>query len=90
MTAEAVEWLALHRAHEGGVTRFNDGYLNHGRPVADYLADALDELVRTEHLALGPPGPAGQQQVCFTHAGQARYAELGMAPRSTHHGAGAR
>ncbi len=84
MTPEAVEWLALHRVHEGGLTSCNGGYLNHGRPVAGYLADALDVLVRTGHLALGPSSPTGQHQVCVTHTGQARYGELGMAPRPSH------
>lgn len=50
-------------------------FFNHGQPVADYLAAALDELIRTEHLALGRATSSGQQQVCVTHAGQIRYAE---------------
>ncbi|MGH3796700.1 MAG: hypothetical protein ACRDSP_17635 [Pseudonocardiaceae bacterium] len=70
------EWLALLRVHEGGVTKLDGHYLNHGRPVAGYVADALDELIRTELLALARPDPAGVQQVCVTHAGQIRYAEL--------------
>ncbi|MGH3798473.1 MAG: hypothetical protein ACRDSP_26820 [Pseudonocardiaceae bacterium] len=55
-------------------------YLNHGQPVAGYLADALDELLRTEHLALGRTSPSGHQQVCVTQAGQSRYADA-SAPR---------
>lgn len=70
------EWLALRRVHEGGVTRLGDRFFNEGRPVADYLAAAFDELIRCELLALGRATPSGQQQVCVTHAGQARYAEL--------------
>ncbi|MGH3905787.1 MAG: hypothetical protein ACRDTE_16620 [Pseudonocardiaceae bacterium] len=70
------EWLALMRVHEGGVAIRDGEYLNQGQPVADYLAAALDELIRTEHLALGRATPSGHQQVCVTRAGQARYAEL--------------
>ncbi|MGH3906140.1 MAG: hypothetical protein ACRDTE_18450 [Pseudonocardiaceae bacterium] len=70
------EWLALLRVHEAGVTKLDGHYLNHGRPVAEYLAAALDELIRNELLALGRSTPSGQQQVCVTHAGQVRYAEL--------------
>ncbi|MGH3911703.1 MAG: hypothetical protein ACRDRM_12840 [Pseudonocardiaceae bacterium] len=70
------EWLALLRVHEGGVTTLEGCFYNHGRSVADYLAATLDELIRTEYLALGRPTPSGQQQVCVTKAGQARYAEL--------------
>ncbi|MFN2495136.1 MAG: hypothetical protein ABR608_04410 [Pseudonocardiaceae bacterium] len=71
-----IEWLALRRVHEGGVTKLGGGYLHYGQPLADYLGAALDELLRTEHLALGRPTPSRQQQVCVTHAGQVRYAEL--------------
>lgn len=81
MTGEAVEWLALHRAHEGGLTTLNGDYLNHGRPVVEYVAATLDALIRADHLVLGPPSPSGQRRVCVTHTGQARYAELGMANR---------
>ncbi|MGH3902988.1 MAG: hypothetical protein ACRDTE_02125 [Pseudonocardiaceae bacterium] len=70
------EWLALLRVHEGGVTKLDGNYLNQGRPVAGYLAEAIDELIRSERLALGRATPSGQQQVCVTYAGQVRYAEL--------------
>ena len=82
------EWLALFRVHEGGVTRLDGDYLNHGRPVADYLAVVLDELIRTELLALGRSTPSGQQQVCVTHAGQVRYTELNANGIREAHGGG--
>lgn len=81
------EWLALLRVHEGGVAIRDGEYLNHGQPVAGYLAAALDELLRTGHLALGRATPSGHQQVCVTRAGQARYAELqGNGVGSARHG----
>jgi len=70
------EWLALLRVHEGGVTVLAGCFFNQERPVDDYLAAALAELIRTGHLALGAVVPSGQQQVCVTHAGQLRYMEL--------------
>ncbi|MGH3904871.1 MAG: hypothetical protein ACRDTE_11880 [Pseudonocardiaceae bacterium] len=70
------EWLALLRVHEGGVTSLEGQFLNHGQPVAEYLAATFVELIQTEHLALGRPDPSGRQQVCVTRAGQARYLEL--------------
>ncbi|MGH3941493.1 MAG: hypothetical protein ACRDTG_23265 [Pseudonocardiaceae bacterium] len=76
MTSEVTEWLALLRVHEGGVTRLAGHYLNCGWPVAGYLADVLDELIDTGFLALAQPNPIGQQQVCVTYSGQARYAVL--------------
>ncbi len=88
MTPEAAEWLGLHRAHEGGVSKLAGDYLNHGRPVGSYLADVLDVLISAGFLALGQPSPSGQQQVCVTHTGQNRYAELHTAPRPSHHGSG--
>ncbi len=76
MVPEVTEWLALHRAHEGGVTKLGSNYLNQGRPVAGYLADVIDELINTGLLALGQSTPIVQQAVCFTHTGQVRYVEL--------------
>lgn len=70
--------------------RLNNGYLNFGSPVAGYLADALDRLVRTELLILGSPSPSGQRQIRVTHAGQARYAQLCQGQRPSHHRSGAR
>lgn len=90
MTPDVTEWLALLRTHEGGVTKLNDCYLNYGRPVASYLADVLDKLVRTERLVVGQPSPNGQRQVRVTHAGQVRYAELCQVQRPSHYGSGAR
>lgn len=67
---------ALHRAHEGGVTRLNSDYFNAGRPMGGYLADTFDELIGSGLLALGKPDPGGCQQVCVTYPGQVRYAAL--------------
>ncbi|MCA1702827.1 MAG: hypothetical protein LC808_05970 [Actinobacteria bacterium] len=81
MTSEATEWLGLHRAHEGGVTKLAGHYLNYGRPGGSYLAEVFDGLISAGFLALGQPSPSGQQQVCVTHKGQTRYAELDTASR---------
>ena len=81
------EWLALTRVHEGGVTKLDGRFFNRGQQVADYLAAAVDELIRTELLTLGRPDPIGAQQVCFTYAAQARYAQLnGNGGRKARHG----
>lgn len=60
----------------GRVTKLSGHYLNCGRPVGGYLSEMIDELVGAGFLALGQPSPIGQQQVCVTHTGQARYREL--------------
>ena len=90
MTPEAAEWLGLHRAHEGGVTKLAGDYLNYGRPVASDLAEVFDGLISAGFLALSQPSPSGQQQVCVTHTGQSRYAELCMPARPSRNGSGAR
>ena len=38
-------WLALMRVHEGGVAIRDGEYLNHGQPVAHYLAATLDVAI---------------------------------------------
>jgi hypothetical protein len=76
MTPEVAEWLALHRVHEGGVTKLVGHFFTEGRPVADYLAKVFDGLISAGFVALGQPSPTGQQQVCVTHTGQARYVAL--------------
>lgn len=57
VTPEATEWFALLRAHEGGVTKLARGYVNHGGPVVDYLAETFGSLVNNGLQALGQPDP---------------------------------
>lgn len=71
MAPEAVEWLGLHRVHEGGVTKLAGYYVNYGRPVGGYLVEVLDGLLSAGLLALGRPSESGQQQVCVTPIGRA-------------------
>lgn len=76
MRSAVVEWRALHRVHEGAVTKFNGEYFNAGRTIVDFLVAALDDLINRGLLALERPDSRGCQRVCVTHQGQARYAEL--------------
>ncbi|MGQ0775134.1 MAG: hypothetical protein ACT4NY_12065 [Pseudonocardiales bacterium] len=76
MNSEVTEWLALHRAHEGSVTKLSTDYFKAGRPVADFLVVAFECLIGSGLLALGRPDPLGWQRVCVTHSGQTRYTEL--------------
>ncbi len=81
--AEARDWHALNRAHDGAVVKLADDHFNDaGCPVADYLADTFDELIATGLLGLGPPSAGGSRRVCVTHTGQARYALLRQRPPS--------
>lgn len=74
--AQVNEWLALMRAHEGGVTKLGDIYLKHGERMACYLANAITQLVASRHLALSAPDATGRQRVCVTHTGQRRFAQI--------------
>lgn len=76
MTPEAMEWLALHRVHEGGVARLGGIYFNHGRPVSGALAAEFGRLIDSGLLALARPDLRGREQVCVTHTGQIRYTSL--------------
>lgn len=76
MTPEVAEWLALHQVREGGVTKLVGHYFAEERPVAGYVAKVVDGLISAGFLALGQPSPTGQQQVCLTCTGQARYVVL--------------
>lgn len=76
MMSEVTEWLALHRAHEGSVMKLDNDYFNAGRPIADFLIAAFEDLISNGSLALGRPDLLGWQRVCVTRSGQARYAQL--------------
>lgn len=45
-------WIALRRAHQGGVTNLAGQWRDCGSPVPGYLADALDRLTSSGQLAL--------------------------------------
>jgi hypothetical protein len=72
-------WIALRRAHRGGVANLAGHWLDSGRPVPGYLADALDGLISAELLALAPdadPESGGVRRVTVTDAGCVRYLAL--------------
>jgi hypothetical protein len=69
-------WLALRRAQRGTVTKVDGDYLDHGRPMPDYLTDALDNLTRTGFMILADPDPGGVRRASITQAGLDRLAAL--------------
>lgn len=71
-------WIALRRAHQGGVATLQDHWFDSGRPVPCYVADALDGLTRTGMLMLGEEDPeaCGVRRVTVTDAGCAHYEAL--------------
>ncbi|MGH3884066.1 MAG: hypothetical protein ACRDRY_08300 [Pseudonocardiaceae bacterium] len=71
-------WIALRRAHQGGVAKLTGHWLDSGRRVPSYVADALDALTRAGLLVLADADPesGGLRRVTVTDTGCARYVEL--------------
>ncbi|MGH3904846.1 MAG: hypothetical protein ACRDTE_11750 [Pseudonocardiaceae bacterium] len=89
--AEARQWHALNRAHDGAVIKLADDcgdYVDAGCPVAGDLVDTFDELIAAGLLGVGPPSAGGSRRVCVTQTGQARYALLRTGHHSTRQGHG--
>jgi len=77
-------WIALHRAHEGGIANLQGHWLDSGSRVPGYVADALDALdaldglVSAGLLAWGGEDPESCHalRVIVTDTGCARYVAL--------------
>ncbi len=71
-------WIALGRAHQGGVTNLAGQWLDCDHPVPGYVADALDRLTSSGQLALTDPDPqsCGARRVTVTDTGCANYVTL--------------
>lgn len=71
-------WIALRRAHRGGVAKLAGCWLDAGRPVPGYVAEALEELTRGGLLILGEADPqsCGVRRVTVTDTGSAHYVGL--------------
>ncbi len=71
-------WIALGKAHQGGVTNLAGQWCDSGSPVPSYVADALDRLTSSGQLALAVPDPesCGARRVTVTDTGCARYVTL--------------
>jgi hypothetical protein len=71
-------WIALRRAHQGGVGKLDGWWLDSGRRVPGYVADALDRLIKAGLLALGAADPesCGVRRVTVTDTGCAEYLTL--------------
>lgn len=81
------EWIALRRAHEGGVANLVGQWFDSGRPVPGYVADALEGLTSGGLLVLADADPdCGElRRVIVTDTGSAHYVTLRQIhnPRAT-------
>lgn len=71
-------WMALRRAHAGGVVRFEGTYFDSGRRIPCFLPSVFDELVEAGLLRLGDPDPVspGRRRASLTSEGCARFTAL--------------
>ncbi len=71
-------WIALRRAHQGGIANLQGHWLDSGSRVPGYVADALDELTSAGLLTLGEEEPesCGVRRITVTDTGCAHYVAL--------------
>lgn len=71
-------WIALRRVLDGGVTRLDGRWRDHGHLVPGYVIDALDELLTARLIQLAKPDPTadGMALAALTNAGTARFEQL--------------
>ncbi|MGH3822457.1 MAG: hypothetical protein ACRDRA_06405 [Pseudonocardiaceae bacterium] len=76
--SDLATWIALRRAHEGGVANLEGQWFDSGRPVPGYLANALDGLTNRGLLVLADADPrsCGVRRATVTDTGSARYVAL--------------
>ncbi len=71
------EWIALRRAHDGGVAKVAGLYLDQGCPVPSYLTEVLDRLTWSGLVTVAEGDPVWSvRRLSLTDEGQARYAAL--------------
>lgn len=78
MNPELGRWLALRRVRRGGIAQFTHGvFIDHGRPVPDYIGGSLAALLAEGHIRAGRPQEnTGYVPLLLTIAGEVRYADL--------------
>jgi hypothetical protein len=94
MTPEAVEWLAPHQAHRGGVTNlasnYSHSYSHGGQSLTRYLANTLDKLITNGLIAPGTPNSIRHHRIRATHTAQPRYSALDTTNTPSQNDIGAR
>ncbi|MGH3813454.1 MAG: hypothetical protein ACRDUV_13530 [Pseudonocardiaceae bacterium] len=80
-STDLTDFLALWRVcgrRDSRVDQVGDRYVEQGRPVLPFLADALAALIDVGHVTLGEPGPApcARRPLVVTASGRARYEYL--------------
>lgn len=80
---ELVTWLALRRVAGGRVRRLAPGrYVDGGRPIPGYLAEALTGLTTSGLVDEHDNPQQGTRTLALTDTGAARYTDLGRRQRA--------
>jgi hypothetical protein len=71
-------WIGLRRVFDGEVARLNGCWRDHGHVVPGYVADGLNELLRSGLVMLADPDPTAENiaAAALTNAGVVRFEQL--------------
>jgi hypothetical protein len=72
------DWIGLRRVNGGRVVKLGDRWLQGGRPVPDYVAEALIALHTRGFVTLADPDPNKEvtAQATLSNNGTVRYQQL--------------
>ncbi len=71
--ADLYHWVAMRRVSDGGVTKLGDRWLDRGRPVPDFVTDALNELFERALVALADSESGNMPRAALTDTGATRF-----------------
>jgi hypothetical protein len=74
--ADLYDWMALRRVSSGGIARMGDHWLEHGRRIPGYIADALAVLCDNDVVSLAELDVWSMQRAALTDTGTVRYQQL--------------
>lgn len=73
---DLLDWIALRRVSDGGVTNLGGCWLDGGRRVPGYVTETLGELLAAGLIVLADQQPGGMRRSTLTDCGAARYQRL--------------
>ncbi len=74
--ADLYDWMALRRVSGGGIAKTGDYWLEHGRRIRGYVADALTALCGTGAVLLAEVDAWGMRRAMLTDTGTRRCEQL--------------
>lgn len=73
---DLLDWIALRRVSDGGVTNLDGCWLDGGRRVPGYVTETLGELLAAGLIVLADQQSGGMRRSTLTDCGAARYQRL--------------